>query len=216
MEVKLLLVDDHLLFRAGLRALLKREEGFVVVGEASDGRTGVRMVGELHPHVVVMDLRMPDLNGIEATRQTILARPGTKVIGLSGNADHRSAAEMFRAGASGFLPKEAAFDELVTAIRSVMHNNVYMSPALAAVGRGLGNGGADAGPGESVFAVLSPREREVLQLLAEGKSTKELAGMLHVSVKTAETHRRNLMEKLQIDNVAELTKYALREGITQL
>jgi len=212
MEVKILLADDHDMIRSGLRALLQGEEGFVVVGEAKDGRTAVRMVGELRPQVVVMDLRMPDLNGIEATRQTLAATPNAKVIGLSGNSDQRSAREMLAAGACGYVRKEAAFEELVKAIRAVVNNKIYVSPTVA----GPWMYDAAVGANGSRRSTLSPREREVLQLLAEGKATKEVAVSLHVSVKTAETHRRNLMDKLQIDSVAELTKYAIREGITEL
>jgi DNA-binding NarL/FixJ family response regulator len=180
--------------------------------KAHDGSTAVAMVGELSPHVVVMDVRMPDLNGIEATRQTLEKRPEAKVIGLSGNSDERSAREMLAAGAVGYVRKEAAFEELVNAIRAVVNGKIYVSPAVA----GAWMYEAAAGVNGSRRSALSPREREVLQLLAEGKATKEVATALNVSVKTAETHRRNLMDKLQIDSVAELTKYAIREGITDL
>ncbi len=212
MAVKILLADDHAMIRAGLRALLQEEKGFVVVGEADDGRTAVAMAGALQPHVVVMDVRMPDLNGIEATRQTLVTRPEAKVIGLSGNSDERSAREMVEAGAVGYVLKESAFEELVNAIRAVISGKIYVSPVVA----GAWMHEAAAGVNGSKRSVLSPREREVLQLLAEGKATKEVAVALNVSVKTAETHRRNLMDKLQIDSVAELTKYAIRQGITEL
>ena len=215
MNVKILLVDDHEMVRAGLRSLLQRETGFTVVGEARDGRTAVKMVHDLSPDVVVMDLLLPDLNGIEAARQTIAARPSVKVIGLSGNSDERSVLEMLRAGACGYVVKDAAFEELAGAIRTVMNDKVFLSPAMSRlIGDDLSPGGTRLK--ESVFSTLSPREREVLQLIAEGKATKQVAAHLSVSVKTAETHRRNLMEKLNVDNVAELTKYAIREGLTGL
>jgi DNA-binding NarL/FixJ family response regulator len=212
MNVKVLLVDDHGLFRSGLRALMKREPGFEVVGEAPDGRTGVRMAGELRPDLVVMDLRMPELNGIDATLQILMAVPSTKVIGVTANADARSTRDMLRAGASGLVAKDVAFDELLTAIRAVMKGDIYLSAAMRSE---VANDGREEAS-SSVFGILTPREREVLQLLAEGNSTKEVAWRLKLSVKTAETHRRNLTEKLKISNIAGLTKFAIREGITQL
>jgi len=215
MDVKILLVDDHDMVRSGLRVLLEKEPGLRVVGEASDGRKAVKMVHELSVDVVVMDLRLPDLNGIEAARQTIAARPGIKVIGLSGVGDERSAVEMLRAGASGYVVKDSAFEELVTAIDTVMKGDVFISPSVAGLFLGDYLNRGDRAK-DSAFSVLSPREREVLQLIAEGKATKQVAAQLSVSVKTAETHRRNLMEKLNVDNVAELTKYAIREGLTGL
>jgi len=209
-EVKILLVDDHGMFRSGLRALLRDEKGFLVVGEASNGREAIDLVKALAPDVVVMDLRMPNLNGIDTTRQAIALKPGLKVIGLSASADERSAMEMLRAGAVGHVAKDSAYEELVTAIRCVIKNQVYYSPSIIAhMAQETGGDGM-----VTCFSRLSPREREVLQLIAEGKSTKEVAANLTVSVKTAETHRRNLMEKLHVDSVAELTKYAIREGLT--
>ncbi len=188
----------------------------MVVGEAKDGRGAVKMVSELQPQVVVMDLHMPDLNGIEAARQVRAASPRVKVIGLSASSDEHSAHEMLDAGAAGYVGKASAFEDLVAAIRTVMSNKVYISEGVArAHPRAAAAGGVTST--ESAFApALSAREREVLQLLASGKATKEVAAVLHISVKTAETHRRNLMEKLQIDNVAELTKYAICEGIIAL
>jgi DNA-binding NarL/FixJ family response regulator len=215
MSTSVLLVDDHGMIRSGLRALLQAEPDLKVVGEANQGRTAVEMVHSLSPDVVVMDLRMPDMNGIEATRQLAAASPDAKVIGLSANGDRQSVVEMLRAGAKGYVLKESAFEELSQAIHMVMRNKIYLSPAITDL---MVEGWLDR-DGEtlpSAFGALSAREREVLQLIAEGKATKEVAATLNVSVKTAETHRRNLMEKLRLDSVAELTKYAIREGITGL
>ena len=213
--VRILIVDDHSMFRSGLRALFEHEGGFMVVGEASNGRDALELAKTTEPDVVVMDLRMPDLHGIETTRQLMGIKPDAKVIGLSSNTDERSTMEMMRAGAVGYVAKESAYEELVAAVRSVMKNEFYYSPRVVKhVAQALGSEGERNM--ETAFGRLSPREREVLQLVAEGKSTKEVAACLDVSVKTAETHRRNLMEKLQVDSVAELTKCAIREGLTSV
>jgi two-component system response regulator NreC len=213
---RILLADDHKMLREGLRLLLEAESGMKVVGEAENGRIAVRMAEELSPDVVVMDISMPDLNGIEATRQIRNAKPSSdrpKVVALSAHAEQRHIADMLRAGATGYVLKVSAFEEMATAVRTVMENNVYLSPSVAGpVFQELPEGGNVSGTGSK----LSPREMEILQLIAEGKATKEAAAALHVSVKTVETHRRNLMEKLNLDSVAELTKFAIREGITSL
>jgi two-component system response regulator NreC len=160
---------------------------------------------------------MPDLNGIEATRQLAIASPGTRVIALSAHADLRNASEMLKAGSRGYLVKEGIFEELLQAIRTVVAGSVYLNPKVAAVmtADGAINGDGN-GHASSAFVRLSPREREVLQLMAEGRATKEIASDLHVSVKTVETHRRQIMEKLNLFSVAELTKYAIGEGITSV
>ena len=207
--VKILLVDDHEIIRTGLRTLLQRERDLNVIGEASDGRMAVEMVREMTPDVIVMDLTMPHLNGIDATRQVTAIKPSVKVIGLSASGDDRMVVEMLRAGAVGHVNKTSAASELITAIRTVLKGSFYFSPDI--VSRIAADNGEHA---HSAFDRLSPREREVLQLIAEGKATKEVAAMLRVSIKTAETHRRNLMDKLHVDSVAELTKYAIREGLT--
>ncbi|HET6247335.1 MAG TPA: response regulator transcription factor [Tepidisphaeraceae bacterium] len=209
-DTTVLLVDDHSVMREGLRSLLEAQGGFHVIGEARTGREAVEKVKTLAPDVVVMDVRMPELNGFDAARQAIGAKPGLKVIALSGLNDDASAVGMLKAGAVGYVTKDCAFDELVIAIRTAISNKVYFSPEVIA--RAAAHTESDNS--KSAFSELSPREREVLQLISEGKATKNIAIELNVSVKTAETHRRNIMEKLGIDSVAELTKYAIREGLT--
>jgi DNA-binding NarL/FixJ family response regulator len=186
-----------------------------VIGEAENGHEAVRLATEVKPDVVVMDVNMPDLNGIEATRQLTKELPGVKVIALSMYSDKRFVAGMLKAGAVGYMLKSSAFDELSTAFESVVAGKVYLSPKVAGmlVEDYIGRLKAE----ESVLQrVLTAREREVLQLLAEGKSVKEIAAKLHVSEKTVHTHRQNIMEKLDIHSIAELTKYAVREGITSV
>jgi DNA-binding NarL/FixJ family response regulator len=221
MSLKILLADDHQVMVQGLKALLGCQPDLKVVAEAGTGRTAVSLAEEYAPDVVLMDITMPDLNGIEATRQVTAASPHTRVIALSAHTDHRNASEMLKAGARGYLVKEGVFEELLQAIHTVVAGNVYLSPQVAARieqdALHLRNGktsGKSNGP--SAFTRLSPREREVLQLMAEGRATKEIAMDLQVSVKTVETHRRQIMEKLNLFSVAELTKYAIGEGITSV
>jgi DNA-binding NarL/FixJ family response regulator len=213
--IKVLLADDHKIVRDGLRTLLEKNSDIVVAGEAEDGREALQMAQKLLPDVVVMDIAMPDLNGIEATRQILADRSAVRIVALSMHSDKRFVSEMLKAGASGYLLKDCAFEELITAIRTVMKGKIYLSPEIAGVVIG-DYIKKDAKADSSVFSLLSDREREVLQLMAEGKTTKEVASYLHVSVKTVETHRTNIMTKLDIHSIAELTKYAIREGLTSL
>ena len=232
MSLTLLLADDHQIVREGLRSVLEAEPDMTVVAEAGDGRVAVQMSEETQPDVVVMDIAMPHLNGVEATRQIIGRRTGKppKVIALSMHQDRRFMTEMLKAGASGYLLKDAASEELIQAIRTVATGKTYLSPRVAGVvvddyvrrlpgegdeGEGGGNAGGRGGV-PNAFQKLTAREREVLQLMAEGKATKQIAMILHVSIKTVETHRRQLMEKLNLHSVAELTKYAIREGLTSV
>ncbi len=213
--IKVLLADDHRLLREGLRKLLEKEADMETVAEADDGRTAVRLARELSPDVVVMDIGMPDLNGIEATRQIAREAPNVKVLALSMHSNRRFISGMLRAGASGYLLKDCAFGELARAVRTVVANGTYLSSGIAGTvveDYVLHLSRADS----SAFSVLTAKERETLQLLAEGRNTKEIALLLHVSVKTVETHRRQTMEKLDVHSVAELTKYAIREGLTSL
>jgi len=215
MRIKILLADDHKIVRDGLRTLVEKEPDMEVVGEAENGRRAVRLSRELAPDVVIMDVTMADLNGIEAARQIHKETPDVKVIALSMHSDRRFVAGMLEAGASGYLLKDCAFEELTRAIKNVVSNKIYLSPGITdvVVKDYLGK---STKASRSAFSELTNREREVLQLLAEGRSTKQIAESLHVSVKTIETHRRQIMEKLDIHSIAELTKYALREGLTSL
>jgi DNA-binding NarL/FixJ family response regulator len=217
--VRVLLADDHKIVRDGLRSMLESQGHAHVVGEAEDGRTAVEMAIKLRPDVVVMDIGMSGLNGIDATRRVTTDAPGVRVIALSMHTDRRFVSEMLAAGASGYLVKDGAFEELTAAIDAVTNGRVYLSQSVAGVVvqdyvRRLG--GAVTGCEVSPMQRLSPREREVLQLAAEGNSTKEIAARLGLSVKTVETHRRQVMEKLGIYNLAGLIKFAIREGLTTL
>ena len=213
MSQRILLADDHKILREGIRALLESQPGLTVVGEADNGRTAVAMAKELMPDVVVLDIGMPELNGVEAARRMIHENPRLRIIALSMHSDRRFVSEMLKAGASAYLLKDGAFEELVEAIGAVIAGNVYLSPGIAGVV--VDDYVSQIGdPVRTAFGVLSSREREVLQLMSEGLATKQIASSLRVSVKTVETHRRQIMEKLDLHSVAELTKYAIREGLT--
>ncbi|KPK64249.1 hypothetical protein AMJ83_03210 [candidate division WOR_3 bacterium SM23_42] len=215
MSIRILLADDHLIFREGMRSLLAREPDIEVVGGAENGRDTVRLARELKPDVIVMDITMPDLNGMEATRQIKKRIPDTKVLCLSMHSDRRYVLDMFRAGVSGYLLKNCAYKELSNAIHIVALNQVYISPQIAHIV--VDESIAQQPPAaSSVQSILTPREREVLQLIAEGRNTKQMALKMHLSSKTIEAHRRRIMKKLHIRSVAELTKYAISEGLTSL
>jgi len=215
MPVRIVIADDHRIVREGLRHLLEKRTDFKVVAEAADGESAVRLAKELSPDVVIVDISMPGLNGVEATRRILAERPGVRVLALSMHSDRRFVLETLKAGASGYLLKDSAFDDLVRAIEVVMARGSFLSPAITdmvvrdVVAR-AGEGG------DAAFSVLTAREREVLQLMAEGESTKAIAGRLAVSVKTVESYRQQIMEKLDLHTIAELTKYAVREGLTEL
>jgi len=214
-SIRIVMADDHRMFREGLRHLLEKEKDFAIVGEAENGRTAVKLAVELSPDIVLMDVNMKDLNGIEATRQIVAKAPSVKVIGLSMYSERQFVTEMLLAGVKGYLLKDAAIEELVLGIRHAMHKNVYLSPSIATgvIEEFTIGIQKDRSP---VFSVLTAREREVLQMLAEGKSTKEMAFCLGVSGKTIETFRQQIMSKLNISTVAGLVKYAIREGLTSL
>lgn len=215
MSIRVLIADDHKIMLAGLRSLLEKHADFEVVAEAENGRRAVQLALEKEPDVVVMDVSMPDLNGIEATTQITESLPETRVIALSMHSDKRFVMGMLRAGAAGYLLKDCASQELANAILQVAGGKKYLSPEITGVVIGdFLKGGA---PEESTAtSLLSAREREVLQLIAEGWSTKQIASHLYVSIKTIETHRRQIMKKLDLHTIADLTKYAIREGLTSI
>jgi DNA-binding NarL/FixJ family response regulator len=215
MSIRIVLADDHKIVRDGLRKLLDQDVGIEVVGEADTGRKTIEMVRELSPDVIVMDITMPDLNGIEATSKIKKEVPTTKVLCLSMHADKRFVMAVIRAGASGYLLKDCPFEELSRAIHAVARNEIYLSSQIAhyVVDESIAHG---ADKTSAAYTALTAREREILQLIAEGKNTKTIAFRLGISVKTVEAHRRQIMKKLKIHSIAELTKYAISEGLTSL
>jgi two-component system response regulator NreC len=210
-NIRIVLADDHRILRKGLQSLLERRKHIEVIAEAGTGREAVRQAMQYAPDIVIMDVSMPDLNGVEATREIVGYQPGVRVIGLSMHADHRFVSKMLQAGAVGYVLKDSAFGELSEAIETVMQDRIYLSPGLV---QQVIEDYVRLLSAETDSYGLTAREREVLQLIAEGKTSKQIAERLHVSVKTVETHRQQLMDKLHIHNIAELTKFAIREGLT--
>ena len=213
MAIKVIVADDHSVVRHSLVNMLQKRAEIEVVGDTGDGRTVVTLCGELMPDVVIMDVGLPELNGIEATRQIVSEFPKVKIIGLSMHTGRTFVVKMLKAGAVGYLPKSCTFRELLEAINAAAKGQFFLSPAVAGyVVQGMVKTPLE--PEEEGLSLLTTREREVMQLLVEGKTIREICDTLFVSVKTAETHRRNIMEKLNLRTLADLTKYAIREGIT--
>jgi DNA-binding NarL/FixJ family response regulator len=213
--MKVLLVDDHKIIRDGLRAILEKQPEIDVVGEAADGHEAIACARTACPDVIVMDVSMRGLNGIDATARIVSELPGIKIIGLSMNSDRRYVLAMLSAGAGGYILKDTAAQELIRALRAVAAGHTYLSPEITGIV--VDTAVQASRPAEADPAsVLSTREREVLQLLAEGRTSKDIGAQLHIAVTTVETHRRQIMRKLKIRTVAELTKYAIREGLTPL
>ncbi len=213
MSIKIIIADDHGIVRQGLRSLLEKQPDMEIAGEAEDGRKAIELVRELKPDIVIMDITMPNLNGVGATGQIVHEFPGIKVIALSMHSNTMYVRDMIKAGASGYILKECLFEELVDAIRVICKGGTYLSPIVAGVVVGdyvksltLTN--------DARAPVLTDHDREVLQMIAEGKSTKQIALNFHVSTKAIEATRRKIMDLLNIHSIAELTKYAISEGLT--
>jgi DNA-binding NarL/FixJ family response regulator len=214
MNIRILLADDHALVRAGLRALINEMPGMQVVGEAEDGSDALRLIGELHPDVALVDISMPRLNGLEVAARASAEYPGTHVVMLSMHAYEEYVHRALVAGAAGYLLKDSDRGELEQALRCVARGQTWLSPSISkSVVDALVRGDKPAG---GPFEILSPRQREILQLIAEGRSTKEIAAHLGLSIKTVETHRTELMERLGIHGVAGLVRYAIRTGIVRV
>lgn len=215
MAIRIIIADDHQIIRDGLTSLLKVESDMKILAQAKDGLEAIRLTRELSPDVIVMDIAMPDLNGIEAAYQIADACPDVKIIALSMHSDKRFIIEMLRAGAAGYLLKDCAFEELADAIRAVNSGKTYLNQSISSmiIENCVRNPSDEQ---QSAFTILSTRERQVLQLLAESNTTKQAASILSISPKTVETHRAKIMAKLNLDNIAALTKYAVREGLTTL
>lgn len=213
-RVRIVLADDHHLVRTGMRALLESLPDIEVVGETGDGREAVELVRVQAPNIVLMDIAMPGLNGLDATARVVDEFPHTRVIILSMHADEEYVRQALRAGASGYLLKNAAPEELELAIQAVMRGEIWLSSVISrvVVDNYLAPRGEDAGP----LAQLTPRQREILQLIAEGKTTKQIAAALDVSIKTVETHRAQLMERLAIHDIAGLVRCAIRHGLVRI
>lgn len=207
--IRILIADDHEIVRRGLRTLLEAQPGCLVVGEASNGAEAVQRAAELKPDVAMLDVDMPDLNGIEATRRIRETVPQTEVLILSVHDSEQMVRQVMACGARGYLVKSDAGSDLLTAIETVMHRRPFVSPKIS---RSSGYHTASAEP---AIAELTARERETAQLLAEGLSNKEIAARLDISVKTAETHRTNIMRKIGAHSLADVVRYAIRNGIVQ-
>ena len=215
MGIRIIIADDHQIVRQGLKKLLETQQDMEVVGEAEDGVTTVELAKELLPDVIVMDVKMPEMNGIDASVQVHSELPDVKIIALSMYGDRRFVTNMLKSGVCGYLLKDCAFEELAQAIRLVIAQKTYLSPGVADIVI------QDyvshlSSPGPSFSSVLTSREREILQLLSEGKRSKQIGDLLYISPKTVDTHRLQIMRKLGLNSVVELTKYAIREGLTTL
>ncbi len=212
-KIRVFLVDDHTVVRQGLRRILESDDEIEIVGEAGDGRTAIDLVQKLRPHVVVMDVAMPELNGIEATRQIVKRVEGAKVLVLSMHGDDVYVRQALKAGARGYLLKDSEDLDLIKAVKAIRGGGSFFSPPVSKVVLSGYLGDKIDGDAEDSVARLTDREREVLQLIAEGKTNKEVAHSLSVSVNTVETHRKHIMEKLDLHNTAELVRFAIRTKI---
>jgi DNA-binding NarL/FixJ family response regulator len=215
MSIRILIADDHAILREGLRGLLEKEPDIEVAGEAVNGVEAVRLAGEILPDLIIMDIHMPEMNGIEATREILAKHPGCRILALSMESDRRFIVEVLEAGAKGYVLKDSFFGELAGAIRTVAAGETYLGPKITEL---IIKDYLERVPQNLPLTctLLSPRERELLQLIAAGRNTKEIALIFGTSIKTIEVHRHNIMKKLNLYSIAELTKYAVREGLTSL
>ncbi len=215
MNLKILIADDHKIVRQGIRSLTEKHKGLEVIGEAENGEEVIHMTKKISPDIIIMDISMPKLSGINATKQILKANSKIKIICLSMYSEKAYVADMLKAGASAYILKDCAFDELIHAINAVIADKIYLSP-------GISNNPTEDyknilhSTELSIYSILTKRQFQVLKLIAEGNNTKEIANKLGISVKTVETFRKQIMEKLNINSIARLTKYAIKEGITDL
>ncbi len=215
-KIKVIIADDHQLFREGLKNLLSKESDVVVIAEAANGRQAVELTEQYEPDIVIMDLSMPILNGIEASKQILARVEDVRVIILSMNSDEFMVLETLKTGVSGYLLKDAAYEELIKAIRAVHMGKSYLSSDITSIVMSDFMRGGKEKASDDPFSILSPREREVLQLIAEGNTTKQISSILNVSIKTVDTHRQTIMKKLDVHSAVELTKYAIKMGIVSI
>lgn len=214
MKTKILIADDHQIVVDGIRSLLDPLDGIIIIGAASSGRDAVLLSNQHKPDIVIMDISMPDLNGIDAARQITQNNPDCKVIILSMHSSKSFVTQALEAGVSGYILKQSAFRELESAIRAIVSGEIYLSPKITGIV--VNDYIRNVSSIDSTSAQLTSREREIVQLIAEGKSSKEIADILHTSPKTIENHRFHIMEKLNLHTIAELVKYAIREGLTSV
>ena len=215
MTIRTIIADDHTIVREGIRSLLEKEADIEIIAEATDGRAALELTNQLAPDVIVIDLAMPNMGGIEAIQKICKKYDDVKVVVLSMHSDKRFISRALKAGAKGYMLKDCAAEELIRAIRTVIANQIYLSPTIAgSIVEGYLNYMSTIGSG--LLSTLTSREREILQLIAEGKNTRDISSILNLSIKTIETHRQRIMIKLNIDSIAGLTKYAISEGIASL
>lgn len=216
--IKVLLAEDHVIVRKGIRALLDSEPNITVVGEANNGREVIELAHEHNPHIILMDNQMPEMNGLEATRQIKESLPDTQIIVLTMHSNEEYAFQFLQAGASGYLIKQSAPDELLTAIETVFEGRSYLTPEIsqAVISEYIQLAQNQEVVEPDSLMTLTTREREVLQLLVEGHAPRDIADMLYISAKTVAVHRNNIMEKLNVDNFSDLVKYAIRKGLISL
>ncbi|MEI8122135.1 MAG: response regulator transcription factor [bacterium] len=216
MAIRIALCDDHQIIREGLRSLLEKQSDMTVVGEGTNGLEAINIAREKKPDIIVLDIAMPELNGIAAARRITVDFPSIKILALSMHSDHHFVTEMLEAGASGYMLKDSAFSELTNAIRTIMKGGLFISPRLASSVLESFTGKGKTAAKNHRKIDLSERESEILQMISEGKSSKLISSGLGISIKTVETHRQHIMQKLGVHNVAALTKFAIREGLTSL